>query len=194
MPVTSAVLLPDVRESEKADFLTPPDAARYLGIHEETVRRLAREGKLPGFKVGGVWRFSRKTLHQWSTSQGKVMIEKRILVIDDDEAVRETVERAIGAAGYEAVSAGSGGEVHDLFMEDVPDLVLLDLVLPDTRGAELMREIRARWPGTPVIIITGYADTDLVQQVLPYGPLLVLGKPIDRRQLLEAVRLVLGKD
>jgi DNA-binding NarL/FixJ family response regulator len=73
-----------------------------------------------------------------------------------------------------------------------PDALILDLRFPDTDGAQILAEVRARFPFLPVIILTAYPDSELVPRVLVHSPVVLLAKPTKQKQLLEAVNLALG--
>ena len=97
----------------EGDIIDVSTAARLLGLHEETLRRMARGGHLPAFKVGRGWRFNRTTLH----------------------------------------------------------------------------EIRKVYAFIPVIVITGYPDSDLVARVLEHGPIALPSTPVEPKRLLSVIRM-----
>jgi DNA-binding NarL/FixJ family response regulator len=70
--------------------------------------------------------------------------------------------------------------------------VLVDLKLPGGSGADVIREIRAKDKTVPVIVITGYPDSDLMHEAMAYSPLVVLAKPVDPGRLLTTVRSALS--
>lgn len=170
------------------------EAARYLKINEQTLRRLAREKQIPSFKVGGSWRFMRSRLDRWSESQQHTRRAPHILVVDDESIVRSFFQRVLESKGFRVTAAGGGREALELFSKEVPDLVILDLMMPDMNGAETLREIRMGWEFVPVIIITGYPDSELMSQALHHSPFALLPKPAVPDQLLEAVKWAIGRE
>ena len=78
---------------------------------------------------------------------------KRILVVDDEPAIRDSLCEELRAAGYDAVSASDGREALESFRDDEPDLVLTDLAMPGSDGFALIRAIRAS-RATPIIVIS----------------------------------------
>jgi two-component system nitrogen regulation response regulator NtrX len=72
----------------------------------------------------------------------------------------------------------------------VPDLVLLDLAMPNMNGADTLKEIRKEWGPMPIILHTGFADGDLMKQALAFSPFTLLAKPCPANQVLETVRKV----
>ena len=81
---------------------------------------------------------------------------KKILVIDDDRLIRWTLREKLAARGYAVSEAETVAAGLAAVAADEPDLVLLDVKLPDGRGTDALDEIRRTWPDLPVIIITAY--------------------------------------
>ncbi len=174
------------------DILSVGEAAALLKLHRETVRRLARERKIPAFKVGGAWRFSARALMASGPKREEGAAPRgTVLVVDDDEEIRNLVGRQLTAAGFEALEAANGDEAVTHVERERPDMVLLDLVMPGMTGPEVLGEIRARWGQVPVVVVTGYPDSALVFRALEYGPITLLAKPIDLTQLRALVKAVL---
>ncbi len=114
----------------------------------------------------------------------------RILVVEDDAIVAATVTSVLRDFGFEAVRASSGDEAVAT-MEAGPafDLVFSDVVMPGgTSGADLARHVRLRWPGTPVVLTTGYRENIEVPPDVP-----VIGKPYQVGVLLEALETALAR-
>jgi signal transduction histidine kinase len=82
-----------------------------------------------------------------------------VLVVDDDDAVREVTAGILLDLGYRVFEAGSGGAALDMFNTRI-DAVVLDFAMPGLNGADLAKELRARRPGVPILFATGYADAD----------------------------------
>lgn len=110
----------------------------------------------------------------------------RILVVEDDAAIRESVEECLAAEGYAVASVTNGAEALEwLGREPVPDLVVLDLVMPVMNGAELIRRIREtpRLASVPVVLMTAAMSAPQLQVSADT----VLPKPFDLEALLAAV-------
>jgi len=112
----------------------------------------------------------------------------RLLVIDDEEGIREGCRRVLEPQGYIVETAGTGREGLRRLQENSFDLVLLDVVLPDMRGIELLGPIRANDPDIICIIITGYATVELAVQAIKAGAYDFLAKPFAADVLLMPVR------
>jgi DNA-binding NtrC family response regulator len=82
----------------------------------------------------------------------------RILIVDDEEGIRDLL-RAILEHDYHVAEADCGAALHKALDQEQPDIVLLDMKLPDANGLGLLRAIKQRWPATEVIMLSG-APTD----------------------------------
>ena len=173
------------------DVVAASEAAILLGAHVETVRRLARRGVVPAFKVGKDWRFSRRTLSQWVDAQQRGREAPLVLVVDDDALVRRAVTDMAQRLGCRVAAAASGSEGVTLVRTSPPDLVLLDLHMPGMNGPAFLRAVRPEHPTLPVVIVTGYPDSALMQQALQFAPLLLMAKPIEREHLARTIGVIL---
>lgn len=113
---------------------------------------------------------------------------QRILVIDDEEGIREGCRRALEPEGYVVETAATGKEGLRRFQAEPFDLVLLDVVMPDIRGIDLLDPIHEKDPDTVCIVITGYATVELAVQAIKAGAYDFLSKPFTSDVLLMAVR------
>ena len=114
----------------------------------------------------------------------------RILLVEDEEAVRAFAGRALEARGYKVFQAASGTEALDLFndMSEPVDLVISDVVMPGMDGPTLMRELRRRQPDLKIIFVSGYAE-DAFQRHLPKGEdFQFLPKPFSLKELATIVK------
>jgi len=116
----------------------------------------------------------------------------RIALIEDDAEIRRLVADALADQGYDVESAGSALEGIDLAVKGEPDLVILDLGLPDLDGSELLRMIRSV-RRVPVIVITARGSDDTVVATLDSGADDYLVKPFSMTQLEARVRAVLRR-
>jgi len=120
----------------------------------------------------------------------------RVLVVDDELAVRAFAERALRSAGYDVVVAGDGPEALRLVeAQHRPfDLCVLDLLMPQMRGDELGRQLRQRDPDVKVLYFTGYADRLFEDRTTLWEHEAFLEKPVTINGLLEALSLLLSTD
>jgi signal transduction histidine kinase len=113
---------------------------------------------------------------------------ERVLVIDDEPGIREGCRRVLAPAGYQVEMVAKLVEARLRLMGEPFDLVLLDVMLPDGRGIELLEDIRRRDPDTVVAIITGYATVELAVEAIQHGAYDFLSKPFTGEVLLLTVR------
>ena len=175
------------------DILKAQDAANLLGAHIETIRRMARKGDLPAFKVGKDWRFRRTDLLKWIKQRSNLRKMPRVLVVDDDKAVSKTIQRMLEPMGYLLDIAHDGIRGIEYLYEHSVDLVLLDLNMPAMNGVEFLKHLRKMDSNVPVIIVTGYPHGKLMYEAMQYGPILLLPKPIGKQQLLSTVEAVINR-
>lgn len=116
----------------------------------------------------------------------------RILLIDDDNGVREVTATFLRDLGYEVQEAGSGGAALDLLERDRDiDLLLIDYAMPGMSGADVVRRVQATRPFLPTLFITGYADHSALGGV---GESHIIGKPFHPDELAHKVRAALGEN
>jgi excisionase family DNA binding protein len=176
---------------QKSDVLNVQEAARLLGVHIETIRRLARTGGIPAFKVGRGWRIRVDSLLKWSDTQQVQRPQPSVLVVDDDKWVQTTFRRILEKQGCRFIEAAGGNEALDILDHEKVDAVFLDLMMPAMTGPEVLQELRKKNIEVPVTLITGYPDSDLVMEAGRYGPVTLLVKPVEKAQLLQALQRML---
>jgi len=115
-------------------------------------------------------------------------LPKRVLIVDDDEGIRQFAERSLTSDGYEVATAADGPEALRL-VDAQPrfDLFVLDVVMPGMRGDELARRLHDRDPETRVLYFTGYADQFFATRPMLRENEAVLVKPVTVRAFREAV-------
>jgi DNA-binding NtrC family response regulator len=116
-----------------------------------------------------------------------------ILIIDDEAAIRESLETLLEFEGYTVDSAETGEQGLAKIGEHPFDLVLLDFALPDLNGLQVLAEIRERDPQLAVIVITAYGTVDNAVRVIQNGAANFIQKPWDNEKLLADVRAVMGR-
>lgn len=166
-------------------------AANLLGVHAETIRRMARKGELPSFKIGKDWRFRRDVLMEWMVQSFQDNSLPCLLVIDDDPSMRKLMRLSLEKEGYRVITASNGREGLAQVRANQVQLVLLDLKMPGMKGPEIVAELNTSHPDLPIIIVTGYPDSQMMMEVNAVCPVMLVAKPIDKRILIQAVRTTL---
>jgi two-component system cell cycle response regulator DivK len=121
---------------------------------------------------------------------------RRILIVEDHPLNMKLLRDLLEAHGYETLETGDGLEALNLARQSRPDLILMDLQLPDVSGLEVTRWLR-REPGTqttPIIAVTAFALREDEKKALDSGCNAYIAKPISISQVLEIVAALLGKD
>jgi two-component system KDP operon response regulator KdpE len=111
----------------------------------------------------------------------------RVLLVDDDATLRRTLGIALRAAGHEALLVADGRSALQALREDKPDVVVLDLGLPDVSGVEVLRQLRG-WSTTPVVVLSARAESTEKVQALDLGADDYVTKPFGMDELLARVR------
>jgi len=118
----------------------------------------------------------------------------RVLVVDDDEALQKLVTTLITRANMEPISAVTAGEAANVLRQKpLPDVVVLDLMLPDVSGIEFLRQMRSKrvFDNLPVIILSALADPDQIREGLSVGADRYLTKPYLANNLISTIQELL---
>jgi two-component system nitrogen regulation response regulator NtrX len=121
------------------------------------------------------------------------MTDTSVLIVDDEEGIRETLSGIFQDEGYNVISAGSGEEALKILKEQSPDLVLLDVWLPGIDGVETLQEIKKTNPELPVVIISGHGNIELAVKATRVGAYDFLEKPLSLERVLLVARRALEK-
>jgi two-component system, NtrC family, response regulator AtoC len=106
-----------------------------------------------------------------------------ILIVDDQESIRHFIAKALADEGYQVSTASEGKAALKVVEKEPPDLVLLDLRLPDMHGLDVLRDIKAVYPELAVIIMTAFGDVDSAVKAMKLGAFDYINKPINLEQL-----------
>ncbi len=112
---------------------------------------------------------------------------KRILVVDDNEALRVVLSQTLAGEGHDVVEAASGEQALDVFKETSFDVVFTDIVMEEMSGIELLQEIKKIHSDTQVIVVTSYASLDTAVNALRSGAYDYISKPFEDPDLITAV-------
>ncbi len=114
--------------------------------------------------------------------------QSRILVVDDDDDMRAIATEIFNHAGYEVVTAASGHEADQVLASPDFAAAVVDLVLPDTSGLQVLEQVRNAKPDTVLVVITGYASLDSAMEAVRLGAYDYLRKPFTADELLRVVQ------
>jgi len=123
------------------------------------------------------------------------MSKKTILVVDDEPAIRDMISTALDVAGYDCLQAENAQQAHGMIIDEKPDLVLLDWMMPGTSGIELIRRLQRDelTNNVPVIMLTAKAAEDNMVQGLEVGADDYITKPFSPRALIARINAVLRR-
>ncbi len=179
------------------DWLTLGQAAKYLGVAQSTIRKWSDQGRVPAFYTpGGHRRYRRPDLDNFlnrSGPGGSMQQGPLVLIVDDDERVREYVRVNLEMEGYAVREAGSAEEGLGVLDEVSPDLILLDVMMPEVDGWEMLRRVQERHGvgAIPVVMFSGKVDEQSAQEATARGAQGFVGKPFDPQQLIEHAKQLL---
>ena len=113
------------------------------------------------------------------------MITARILIVDDDEAIRELLKEFFQGLGYEISTAVNGSEALTVISQHDSDCIISDYVMPDMNGLELLERLREQGKEVPFLMITGYPTIEIAVEAMKQGAYDYITKPLQ----LEDVRI-----
>ncbi len=189
-------------------FLTTEEVLEYLQVNLRTVYRLIKAGKIPAVRVGRQWRFRKRDIDAWLDSQrprsDRAMIvtddkpqgragRPRILVADDESAIRELLSKTLALAEYDVETAPDGRAALERLRLGHYDLLIADLKMPGMDGLTLIREAKRLNADLPVIIITGFSTESSAIEAVNMGVAGYLTKPFRVPQVLAAAARALGE-
>jgi DNA-binding response OmpR family regulator len=122
-------------------------------------------------------------------------MSRYILVVDDDPSSEQLLELCLRHAGYEMIRVSSGREAIEVIEDSLPDLVLLDVMMPDIDGFEVCRRVRANplTAAVPIVMLTTHSSMDAKLSGFEAGADDFLFKPVDLRELVVRLRAILRR-
>jgi signal transduction histidine kinase len=194
-------MTPDVRAKAFEPFFTTKEIGKGSGLGLSQILGFAKQsggGVSIDSKIGEgtsiciyVPRADRAAEHVSQDelrADSRALIGARILLVDDDSAVREVTAEALRESGYEVLEAGSGGAALELLEGLTIDLLIIDLAMPGMSGAELASRVRAKRPDLPMLFVTGFADRSVLADVHETQ---IVGKPFAPGELAAKAQSVL---
>jgi excisionase family DNA binding protein len=203
-------------------FLTTAEVLEYLQVNLRTVYRLLKANKLPAVRVGRQWRFRKADVDAWLESQRAAgdpaapsvvpaaaaatdptrpvvglaptpAARPRVLVADDEEAIRDLLAKTLELADYEVVTVPDGLAAAERLRTAGCDLLITDLKMPGLDGLGVIREARRLYPRLPVVIITGFSSESSAIEAINLGVAGYLTKPFRVAKVLSVAAQALGE-
>lgn len=186
------------------DTLTVFTASKYCNVSSKTIINWVEAGHIKAYKtVGGHRRIKKSNLESFMQSQGIPIPEtgdelgrKKILVVDDDMIIVESIVQALeeDKFDYEVISASDGFEAGLQVNHFRPDLLILDIMMPDIKGYEVCKKIKEN-PATKnikILVLSAYLDDEKFATMKEHGADVCLSKPIPLPRLKDEVATLLG--
>jgi excisionase family DNA binding protein len=182
--------------ANEPDWLTLGQAAKYLGMAQSTIRKWSDQGRLPAFYTpGGHRRYRRSDLDEFLERGGtfsprRAEGRRLILIVDDDARLREFVRVNLEMEGYAVREAADATEGLAALEDEPPDLILLDVMMPQVDGWEMLRRVQERHGvGTiPVIMFSGKVDDEALKRATSRGAQGFIGKPFNPQDLIDSTK------
>jgi excisionase family DNA binding protein len=190
-------------------FLTTEEVLDYLQVNLRTVYRLIKAGKIPAVRVGRQWRFRKRDIDAWLESQRSRNVRPapsaaprpqpsaagrpRVLVVDDEESIRDLLAKTLALAEYDVDLAPDGRTALERLRIIPYDLLITDLKMPGVDGLTVIKEARRLKPDIPVIIITGFSTEASAIEAVNLGVSGYLTKPFRVPRVLAAAAKALGE-
>ena len=125
-----------------------------------------------------------------------MVVMKHIMVVDDDEAIRNLLKTILEREGYEVSAAADGKEAIRLFRRNPSDLIITDIIMPQQEGLKTISDLRREHPAVRIIAISGggqYGLGEYLDVATALGADQTFAKPFDRLELVKAVRKLLSQ-
>ena len=181
--------------AREPEWLTLGQAARYLGVAQSTIRKWSDNGRVRVYKTPGRHRrYRRDDLDSFLERSGP---EARrgpvVLIVDDDDRLREYVRVNLEMEGYTVREAGSAEEGMRVLDDSRPDLILLDVMMPEVDGWEMLQRVHDRHGvgAVPVVMFSGKVDERAADEAAERGAQGFIGKPFDPRELIAQTKQLL---
>ena len=115
---------------------------------------------------------------------------KKILIIDDASDTRTTLRTLLKKQDVEILEAANGVEGWDIIVKDHPDLILLDLHMPQKDGFSILEDLEEEWMGIPVVVVSGDTDEETISTCNFFGAKAYLKKPIVLDEFKEVIKVI----
>jgi excisionase family DNA binding protein len=186
------------RAGAQPEWLTLGQAAKYLGVAQSTMRKWSDLGRVSAFYTpGGHRRYRRGDLDQFLERSGRGGVAAGdgplVLIVDDDDRLREYVRVNLEAEGYVVREAASAEDGLAALEDESPDLILLDVMMPKVDGWEMLQRVHEKHGvgSIPVIMFSGKVDEQSATEATSRGAQGFIGKPFDPRALIESTKQLL---
>ncbi len=176
-------------QAQAHNLMTVKEVSEYLNIPLPTAYYLVQRGQLPAIQIGGRWRVKRDMLER-DVMRSRDETQPTVLVVDDDEGLQSMFKLFLKKQGFARIVVGTGEAAIDAMQKKKFDLCFLDLQLPDATGDEIYKQAKEIHPDMPIVIITGFPDSQMLDNILKLGPVTVLKKPLQVETLQQTMAML----
>jgi|GEM_PF-3065548 len=170
-----------------SDLMTTKEASEYLKLSYMTLYKLAQQGEIPAYKLGGHWRFNKVVLDNWFTAKSKVM-ERNVLIIGDDLETIEINNLLTTRGDYTVTTAKNMEQVY-AELETTKYFVIFLISKPaDATNADIISKIRLRDKNANIVVGTGPGDEPIILDELSAGPLFIIQRPFQENDILNILQ------
>ena len=182
--------------TQDTNFFTIPQAAKHCSISRVTLWRWVKSGKLKAFLTpGGHYKIREKDLESFilvkmgHLSADDLTKQKRILIVDDDREIQKIITKFLAMKNYQTVVASDGLDAGIKIVQFKPDLMILDLFMPQMDGFDVCRRIKkdADHSHIKILVLTGYDTKENKDRILAAGADAYLSKPVKKDDLLQHI-------
>lgn len=183
-------------------FLTTEEVMEYLQVNLRTVYRLIKAGRIPAVRIGRQWRFQKSDIDAWldgnrsnsptNAVKAPSSTRARVLVVDDEQIVRDLLLVTLASADYEVESAPDGARAIQMLRAAPFDLLITDVRMPGTDGLAVVREARRQSNSMSIVIITGASSEAIAIEAINLGVNGYLTKPFGVERVLAVAARALG--
>ncbi len=183
------------------DYFTIPEAAKLCSVNRTTMLRWAKSGKIKSYSTpGGHKRILNGDLKEWFESNGLPFDIKKfqknktkILIVDDDSSVRYYLKKILGGVLIDLCEATDGFDAGKKLIQFDPDLIILDLFMPNMDGFKLCENIKndESTKKIKILILSGQGTKENRHKALSLGADAFLDKPSDKKEIIDCVEMLL---
>jgi len=194
----------DVESMSDEHYLTTADALTYLQTTARTLYRRLANGEIPAVRMGHQWRFRKSDLDLWLEGQGRraggqqadvaPRATPKVLVVDDDSAVRDTLADILELSRLDIDTAPDGASAMECLRARPYDLLVTDLRMPGIDGLQVVAEAKRLRPGIKTVIVTAFPSQSSAIEAVNLGVDGYLTKPFLPMDVLIATARALNPD
>lgn len=175
-------------------LITVKEVSDYLKLKDQTVYLLARQKKIPSLKIGGSLRFKKSQIDAWLLAKPKKdsaeVGRSKVLIVDDEKIVRDTLQRIVESYGIPAVTVSGGLQAVEAAKRESFRIVFLDLNMPQINGVQTLCALKAVDQELVFVVVTGIeGEDDLFRSAIELTPVSVIPKPFSSQQVGDALEL-----